>query len=111
MTKETLDLFVETSGINFATAQEKAEYREKILWDLIDNLQRKVDKLELVSKEDDFTMELMLAQISDLNTKLENPNTCKTCVKKLGCDMAQKSKDMFGTKLYEQWFNCYEGVK
>lgn len=48
--------------------------------------------------------------IKSLEAQLANTEqlTCKDCSKKLLCEMAQKSKDTFGTKLYEQWFNCFE---
>lgn len=48
--------------------------------------------------------------IKSLEAQLSNTEqlTCKDCSKKLLCEMAQKSKDTFGTKLNEQWFNCFE---
>lgn len=105
MKKEDFDLIIETSEINFNNLKEVSEYREGILWDYIYKLQNKISELEEISKDDDFTMELMLAQISDLAEG--STKTCKTCAKKLLCEMAQKSKDTFGTKLSEQWFICY----
>lgn len=49
------------------------------------------------------------AYIKSLESQLANSEqlTCKDCSKKLLCEMAQKSKDTFGTKLNEQWFNCF----
>lgn len=40
--------------------------------------------------------------------ELRKEKTCRTCKHKNICLMAQKSKDSLGTKLYEQWFSCYE---
>lgn len=59
-----------------------------------------------------FNQQYQLQQhIKDLESQLSsNPLqlTCKDCSLKLLCEKAQKSKDTFGTKLYEQWFSCFE---
>ena len=44
-----------------------------------------------------------------IEEKIVIKDTCATCSKKLNCEIAHKSKELFGTKLNEQWFICFEG--
>ena len=116
MKKEDLDLFIETSDFKFNNAKEISEFRERILFDYILKIEEMIEGLKEFQDRD----EAFLSQANELNAKLNNDlkqfykikdleeqKTCKTCAKKLLCEMAQKSKDTFGTKLSEQWFNCY----